>query len=183
MDQYLNIWTKNSKLDEWVPHELNENETNRPCEVCSVLFFLRSKIIPFLGGLVPCDEKLILYDDRRRSGKWRNRKENLNAFQNRKNVYSHWRRRKLDLYTTVSWILVSLLQLRNAAGIVATNIKKSQQKSSCTKFPVTDEHYRNWMNWTTKLYLIHATHLTSRRLITTSSNIWITSYKEKFSAV
>lgn len=33
-------------------------------------------------------------------GKWRNRKETLNASQNRKNVYSDWRRLKLDSYTS-----------------------------------------------------------------------------------
>lgn len=41
-------------------------------EVCSVLRFAQEND-PFLGHLGPCDEKWILYDNRR--GQWLNRKE------------------------------------------------------------------------------------------------------------
>lgn len=60
---------KVKKLDKWVPHELNENQKNRRFKVSSSLF-LRNKNDPFLNRIVTCDEKWILYDNRRRSAQW-----------------------------------------------------------------------------------------------------------------
>jgi [histone H3]-lysine36 N-dimethyltransferase SETMAR len=60
---------KVKKLDKWVPHELKEKHKTRRLHVCSSLL-TRNKRDPFLRRIVKCDEKWILYDNRRRSAQW-----------------------------------------------------------------------------------------------------------------
>lgn len=60
---------KSKKLDKWVPKELKDNQKNRRFEVSSPLL-QRNKIDPFLDRILMCDEKWILYNNRRCSAQW-----------------------------------------------------------------------------------------------------------------
>lgn len=60
---------KVKKLDKWVPHELNEKQINKRYHICSSLL-VRQNNEPFLDRLITCDEKWLLYDNRKRSARW-----------------------------------------------------------------------------------------------------------------
>uniref|UniRef100_A0A5S6R2Y8 HTH_48 domain-containing protein n=1 Tax=Trichuris muris TaxID=70415 RepID=A0A5S6R2Y8_TRIMR len=66
VSRHLQQLGKRKKLDQWIPHELTEIQNLQSCEISSMLL-LRSKNDPFLARIIKCDEKWILYDNRRRS--------------------------------------------------------------------------------------------------------------------
>lgn len=74
VSRHLDTMGKVKKMDTWVPHELKEKHKIRRAEICSSLL-LRNKNDPFLSRIVTCDEKWILYDNRRRSAHWLNKDE------------------------------------------------------------------------------------------------------------
>lgn len=65
---------KVKKLDKWVPHELSDAQKERRLEAC-LSFLSRNKNDPFLNRIVTCDEKWIVYDNRKRSSQWLDRAE------------------------------------------------------------------------------------------------------------
>ncbi|KAF2351828.1 hypothetical protein FHG87_017414 [Trinorchestia longiramus] len=66
---HLKIIRNGKKLGKWVPHELNENQKLRRFEVYSMLSLHNTNDL-FLDRIVTCDEKRVLYDNRKRSGQW-----------------------------------------------------------------------------------------------------------------
>lgn len=77
--RHLHLIGKVKKLDKWIPHELSENQKNRRFDVSSALL-LRNQNDPFLNRIVTCDEKWILYDNRRRSAQWLDHDESPKYF-------------------------------------------------------------------------------------------------------
>lgn len=65
---------KVKKLDRWVPHELNERQKRNRFEACLSLLS-RHKGEPFLHRIITCDEKWILFDNRKRSAQWLDKDE------------------------------------------------------------------------------------------------------------
>lgn len=66
---HLTAIGKVKKVDSWVPHDLTEKQQKTRMQICSSLI-IRNKIDPFLSRIITCDEKWIVYNNRRRSAQW-----------------------------------------------------------------------------------------------------------------
>jgi len=66
---HLKAIGKVKKLNKWVPHLLNEKQKEKRYEIASMLLN-RNETTPFLSRIITCDEKWILYDNRKRPAEW-----------------------------------------------------------------------------------------------------------------
>lgn len=75
VSRHLHLIGKTKKMDKWVPHELNERQKVQRQEICNSLL-MRHNREPFLDRIVTCNEKWMLYDNRRRTAQWLDADEN-----------------------------------------------------------------------------------------------------------
>ncbi|EYC32644.1 hypothetical protein Y032_0482g2274 [Ancylostoma ceylanicum] len=69
MLDHLSQIGKVKKLDRWVPHDLSEGQKRNRFDVCLSLLS-RHKLEPFLHRIITCDEKWVLFNNRKRSSRW-----------------------------------------------------------------------------------------------------------------
>lgn len=74
VSRHLKAIGKSKKIDKWIPHELTNSHKMQRYEICSSLI-LRQKNDPFLDRIITCDEKWILYNNRKRSSQWLDKNE------------------------------------------------------------------------------------------------------------
>uniref|UniRef100_A0A0N5BIQ3 HTH_48 domain-containing protein n=1 Tax=Strongyloides papillosus TaxID=174720 RepID=A0A0N5BIQ3_STREA len=74
VSDHLKQIEKRKKLNKWVPYDFNNYQKLRRFEICFSLI-LRNKNNPFLNRLITCNEKWIIYDNRKRSEQWLDKDE------------------------------------------------------------------------------------------------------------
>ena len=72
--KHLHAIGKVRKMDKWVPHELSEKNKFDRLSACSA-HVIRHKNNSFLDRIVTCDEKRVLYNNRKWSARWLNKDE------------------------------------------------------------------------------------------------------------
>lgn len=72
--RHLSEIGKVKKMDKWIPHELTERNKLDRLNVCSSLL-TRFNRDPFFDRIITCDEKWVLYDNRKRCARWLDRDE------------------------------------------------------------------------------------------------------------
>ena len=171
VDHSLVIWHlkqigKVKKLDKWMPHELTKNQKHHHSEVSCLILFNNNE--PFLYQIVMCNEKWIVYDNQRWPAQWLDLEEAPKNFpkQNllqRKVIVTIW----CVWSITAFWIPAKSLYLRS---MLSKSMRCTENCNAYSQwstewvqfFSMTTpnhmsykQHFKNWMNWATKFYLIH----------------------------
>ena len=83
---------KVKKWNKWVPHLFTEKQMEKRYEICSMLLY-RNESNSFLNKIITCDEKWIVYDNRKRPAEWIDRGSSIRYFPNKiftpKKGYDH----------------------------------------------------------------------------------------------
>lgn len=69
ISRHLKEIGKKKKMDQWVPHFLNNSQKSKRLEICR-LHLERNENASFLHRIVTCDEKWVIHHNRRRSAQW-----------------------------------------------------------------------------------------------------------------
>lgn len=77
--EHLKSIGKVKKMDKWVPHDLTEIHMKTRLEIATSLL-RRHSTDPFLDRIITCDEKWIVYDNRKRSAQWLSAHESPKEF-------------------------------------------------------------------------------------------------------
>ncbi|OAD62845.1 Histone-lysine N-methyltransferase SETMAR [Eufriesea mexicana] len=72
--RHLSEIGKVKEMDKWVPHELTERNKLAQLNVCSSLL-IRYHREPFFDRIITCDDKWVLYDNRKRCALWLDKDE------------------------------------------------------------------------------------------------------------
>ena len=187
--QHLKQIGKVKKLHNWVPCEVTENTKRHHFEVLSSLI-LSSNNETFLGRIVTCNKKWILYDSWWWPAQWLDRVEAPKPFP------------RPNCTKNRSWSLFGglLLVIHYSCLNSITSEKYAQQidvmhwKLQCLQLVLVNRMgpllqdcvlhnpcCKSRMNWVTKFCLTHHIHLTSRQRATISSSILTTFCRENVS--
>ena len=132
---------------------------------------------PFLHRIVACDEKWILFNNQQWPAQWLDQEEAPKHFPK----LTYTKKRSWSLCgllsvwsTTAFWIPAKPLNLRN---MLSKSMRCTENCNACSWHWSTEwaqffsttapnhmlhnQHFKSWMNWAMKLYLISHTHLTS----------------------
>lgn len=69
ISRHLKEIGKVKKVDQWIPHLLNDSQKLKRFEICNSLL-IRNKTDNFLHRIITCDEKWVLHNNRKRSAQW-----------------------------------------------------------------------------------------------------------------
>ena len=183
---------KVTKLDKWVPHELTKTkQKTRHFKVPSSLV-PRINNLPFLGWIMMCDKKWILY--KRTTGNeqlrgWLRRSSKTlpkAKLASRKRSWSlvvcclsdpfqlskAWRNHYISEVRSANWW--DLPQNCNACGCHWSTERALFFSTMMLDFMLHYQYSKSWMSWTMKFCLICHIHLISCQLTMTSFNISVT---------
>lgn len=95
---------KVKKLDQWIPHQLTDNQRQQRFDICSALL-TRNNQTPFIDSIITCDEKWIMYDNLSRASRWLDKDEPPKKFPKQKLT-------KQKVLVTVWWSSRGLIYYR-----------------------------------------------------------------------